>query len=276
MGKIEVSALIKAIQESVSLLVSDGIAPRERITDPVNDAARVQDLESGYSTEIDDIVNNIPDVPPTPASTLVPIYIQSGNLHYQSSVKNDTSKIDSYCYAIYEDENRTTPYVFDWGKRNVFGRVENDEFIPTPIQTQAELPSTTGANTGYILCVNKRSSPSTDGCLWLAWNSYQDGYNRYTTRYLMIYDDAMSAWLNSNHTDENPAGFNITTDFDYDSSKAYKVLAFVNASGIKVNDEYLNGISFSEDSGKVKIRLTSWTSSIVPAARIVFYAEDSE
>lgn len=66
MGKIEVSALIKAIQESVSLLVSDGIAPRERITDPANDAARVQDLESGYSTEIDDIVDNIPDVPPAP------------------------------------------------------------------------------------------------------------------------------------------------------------------------------------------------------------------
>lgn len=72
MGKIEVSALIKAIQESVSLLVSDGIAPRERITDPVNDAARVQDLESGYSTEIDDIVDNIPDVPPTPPAPTLP------------------------------------------------------------------------------------------------------------------------------------------------------------------------------------------------------------
>lgn len=212
--------------------------------------------------------------PPAPPAQLVPIYIQSGNLYYQSSVKNDTSKSDSYCYAIYEDENRTTPYVFDWGKRNVFGRLVDGEFVAMAIQTQAELPSTTGANTGYSLCVNKRSSPSTDGCLWLAWNSYQDGYNRYTTRYLMIYDDAMSAWLNSNHTDESiPAGLSITTDFDYDASKTYKVLAFVNANGIKVNDEYLHGISFSEDSGKVKITLSGWTSSIAQAARIVFYAE---
>ena len=80
MGKIEISALIKAIQESVSLLVSDGIAPRERITDPVNDSARVQDLESGYSTEIDDIVDNIPDVPPTPPAPTLPTYAypQSG------------------------------------------------------------------------------------------------------------------------------------------------------------------------------------------------------
>lgn len=213
-------------------------------------------------------------VPPAPPAQPVPIYIQSGNLYYQSSVKNDTSKSDSRCYAIYADEARQTPYVFDWGKRNVFGNVVNGEFKPAAVQTQAQFPSTTGANTGYSVCVNKRNSTDINGYLWLAWNSYQAGYViNFPPRYLMIYDDAMSAWLNSNHTDENPAGFNITTDFDYDSSKAYKVLAFVNASGIKVNDEYLHGISFSEDSGKVKIRLTSWTSSIVPAARIVFYAE---
>lgn len=276
MGKIEVSALIKSIQESVSMLVSDGIAPRERITDPVNDAARVQDLESGYSTEIDDIVDNIPDVPPTPpAPQPVMVYIESGNLNYQSSVKNDTSKSNSYCYAIYDDENRTMPHVFDWGKRNVFGNVVNDEFRPAAVQTQAQFSSTTGANTGYSVCVNKRNSTDINGYLWLAWNSYQDGYAKFSSpRYLMIYDDAMSAWLNSNHTDENPAGFNITTDFDYDSSKTYKVLAFVNANGIKVNDEYLYGIQFSDNSGKIKLTLSEWTSTIAQAARIVFYAED--
>lgn len=213
-------------------------------------------------------------VPPAPPAQLVPIYIQSGNLYYQSSVKNDTSKSNSYCYAIYDDENRTTPHVFDWGKRNVFGNVVNGEFRPAAVQTQAQFPSTTGANTGYSVCVNKRNSADINGYLWLAWNSYQSGYVSYATRYLMIYDDAMSAWFNNNHSDESiPVGFNITTGFDYDSSKTYKVLAFVNANGIKVNDEYLHGISFLEDSGKVKIRLTGWTSNIVPSARIVFYAE---
>lgn len=72
MGKVEVSALIKAIQESVSLLVSDGLAARPKITDPVVDATYVEGLESGYSDEIDEIVDNIPDVPPTPPAPTFP------------------------------------------------------------------------------------------------------------------------------------------------------------------------------------------------------------
>lgn len=279
MGKIEVSALIKAIQESVSLLVSDGIAPRERITDPVNDAARVQDLESGYSTEIDDIVDNIPDVPPTPPTPQpVMVYIESGNLYYQSSVKNDTSKSNSYCYAIYDDENRTTPHVFDWGKRNVFGNVVNGEFIPAASQTQAQFPSTTGANTGYSICVNKRDSTDINGYLWLAWNKYQDGYAKFSSpRYLMIYDDAISFWFNEDHSNKaDPTYIDWNTGIDYDSNKTYEVLALVNSDGIKVDDEYLYSTTFTEQSGKLIIRITYYTSAFKPAARIVFYAEESE
>lgn len=420
MGKIEVSALIKAIQESVSLLVSDGIVPRERITDPVNDAARVQDLESGYSTEIDDIVDNIPDVPPAPTLPIVQnircwlnqnqgdaavsdsfnrfaydesshripysdsllyclffvysnqaldgifsimessgsviisrsngtnigtiyyvlfatcsdktatvidvfdsqnntfksfkftsegtdyyyvldgvqsdwtddlssigyslepavqpvmVYIESGNLYYQSSVKNDTSKSNSYCYAIYDDENRTTPHVFDWGKRNVFGNVVDGEFIPAAIQTQAQFPSTTGANTGYRVCVNKRDSSDINGYLWLAWNKYQDGYAKFSSpRYLMIYDDAISFWFKSDHSNmADPTYIDWNTDIDYDSNKTYKVLALVNSDGIKVNDEYLYSTTFTKQNGKLIVRITYWSSAFKPAARIVFYAED--
>ena len=277
MGKIEVSALIKAIQESVSLLVSDGIAPRERITDPVNDTARVQDLESGYSTEIDDIVDNIPDVPPTPpAPQPVMVYIESGNLYYQSSVKNDTSKSNSYCYAIYDDENRTTPHVFDWGKRNVFGNVVNGEFIPAAIQTQAQFPSTTGANTGYSICVNKRDSTDINGYLWLAWNKYQDGYANFSSpRYLMIYDDAISFWFNEDHSNNaDPTYIDWNIGIDYDSNKTYKVLALVNSDGIKVDDEYLYSTTFTEQNGKLIIRITYYTSSFKPAARLVFYAKE--
>ena len=275
MGKVEVSALIKAIQESVSLLVSDGLAARPKIADPVVDATYVEDLESGYSTEIDDIIDNIPDVPPTPPTPQpVVVYIQSGNLYYQSSVKNDTSKSDSRCYAIYADEARQTPYVFDWGKRNVFGNVVNGEFIPAAVQTQAQLPSTTGANTWYALCVNKRSS--TDGRLWLARNSYQDGYAIFSSpRYLMIYDDAISFWFNEDHSNKaDPTYIDWNTGIDYDSSKTYKVLALVNSDGIKVDDEYLYSTTFTEQNGKLIIRITYSTSAFEPAARIVFYAKE--
>lgn len=213
-------------------------------------------------------------VPPAPPAQLVPIYIQSGSLYFQSFVKNNTSKSDSYCYAIYSDENRTTPYVFDWGKRNVFGRLADGEFVAAGIQTQAELPSTTGANVGYSLCVN-RSSLSTDGCMWLAWNSYQSGSSAYpTVRYLMIYDDAISFWFKSDHSDDSdPAFVNWNTGIDYDSSKTYKVLALVNSDGIKVDDECLYSTTFTEQNGKLIIRITYWTSAFKPAARIVFYAE---
>lgn len=214
-------------------------------------------------------------VPPAPPAQPVPIYIQSGNLYYQSSVKNDTSKSDSRCYAIYADEARQTPYVFDWGKRNVFGNVVNGEFKPAAVQTQAQLPSTTGANTGYALCVNKRSSPSTDGRLWLAWNSYQDGYAIFSSPgYLMIYDDAISYWFNEDHSNKaDPTYIDWNTGIDYDSNKTYKVLALVNSDGIKVDDEYLYSTTFTKQNGKLIIRITYYTSAFKPAARIVFYAE---
>lgn len=108
MGKVEVSALIKAIQESVSLLVSDGIAPRERITDPVNDAARVQDLESGYSTEIDDIVNNIPDVPPTPPTPTLPI-VQNIQCWLNQN-KGKAAVSDSFNRFAYDESSNRIPY----------------------------------------------------------------------------------------------------------------------------------------------------------------------
>lgn len=101
MGKVEVSALIKAIQESVSLLVSDGVAPRERITDPVNDAARVQDLESGYSTEIDDIVDNIPDVPPTPPAPTFNLKVYGYN-----GCAISLSQENNFMYVFDEPNNR--------------------------------------------------------------------------------------------------------------------------------------------------------------------------
>lgn len=108
MGKIEVSALIKAIQESVSLLVSDGIAPRERITDPVNDAARVQDLESGYSTEIDDIVDNIPDVPPTPPAPTLPI-VQNIQCWLNQN-QGSAAVSDSFNRFAYDESSHRIPY----------------------------------------------------------------------------------------------------------------------------------------------------------------------
>lgn len=90
----------------------------------------------------------------------------------------------------------------------------------------------------------------------------------------MIYDDAISFWFKSDHSDDsNPAFVNWNTGIDYDSSKTYKVLALVNSDGIKVNDEILYAITFTEQSGKLIIRLTSILSSSKPMARVVFYAE---
>lgn len=64
MSKETVSALIKAVQESATLFISSGGTQRKRLVSNQSDSNYVQALESGYSSEITDIVNNIPDDPP--------------------------------------------------------------------------------------------------------------------------------------------------------------------------------------------------------------------
>lgn len=63
MSKAETTAIIDAIRESVSFLMTNGMSIRQGISNSTQDAAHVSSLLAGYSSDIDAIIANIPDDP---------------------------------------------------------------------------------------------------------------------------------------------------------------------------------------------------------------------
>lgn len=61
MSKAETTAIINAIRESVSFLMTNGMSIRQGISNSTQDAAHVTSLLAGYSSDIDAIIANIPD-----------------------------------------------------------------------------------------------------------------------------------------------------------------------------------------------------------------------
>ena len=61
MSKAETTAIIDAIRESVGFLMTNGMSIRQGISNSTQDAAHVASLLSGYSSDIDTIIANIPD-----------------------------------------------------------------------------------------------------------------------------------------------------------------------------------------------------------------------
>jgi hypothetical protein len=250
MGKVEVSALIKAIQESVSLLVSDGIAPRERITDPVNDAARVQDLESGYSTEIDDIVDNIPDVPPTPpAPTSLTAYFNRNNPGVNSSLFGSNDGTTQY-NRLYEKDGSgsTSEMSFDPSYTyTVLHVYEADGTEVLPSGGRFEL----GDSSNYLrlLFFNGGSS----------WVAAKIEYTKSSTEMTAYFNygiknnqkSVSSSWGPYGGTTELLYPLNSSQFVPYDSTKTYKVktVFYVNGTNpvtitndsVTIDDKNMNG-----------------------------------
>jgi hypothetical protein len=84
MGKIHVTAIIQALQETIENLSVNGCSVRPKISNPTVDSQYVQALEDDYGDEIDNIVDNIPDDPPAPVLPTVSITgdISVGNWVY--------------------------------------------------------------------------------------------------------------------------------------------------------------------------------------------------
>lgn len=61
MNKAEATAIINAIRESISFLMTNGISIRQNISSPAADATRVEGLLTAYSANIDAIIADIPD-----------------------------------------------------------------------------------------------------------------------------------------------------------------------------------------------------------------------
>ena len=61
MNKAEATAIINAIRESISFLMTNGISIRQNISSPAADATRVEGLLTAYSANIAAIIADIPD-----------------------------------------------------------------------------------------------------------------------------------------------------------------------------------------------------------------------
>lgn len=61
MTKDQCIAIIRAIEETTNFIMTNGITIRNSISDPVSDAAFVQELLSDYGDAIDSIIDTIPD-----------------------------------------------------------------------------------------------------------------------------------------------------------------------------------------------------------------------
>jgi hypothetical protein len=220
---------------------------------------------------------SVPPTPPSPTVPIVNIYLNpKTSMYFQSNVTNRVKKQPGNMYQLYTDDTLQTPYIFDWGKRYEKGYInsETGEWVAPVRQNQSDLPAVKGDSIDSSFLANISDSASTIGMLWLLSTTSSSGYMRYGQITVKIYDDATSYWLNGNHTDQ-AATSTYLTDIDYDSSKIYKVLALVKENGNRDYDEYLYALNFYNNSGKLKIILSTYTSSM-RFARIVLHAKNKE
>lgn len=61
MAKAEAEAIIKALQETCNFIMTNGVSIRQAISNSTQDAAFVSGLLAAYNTDIETIINDIPD-----------------------------------------------------------------------------------------------------------------------------------------------------------------------------------------------------------------------
>lgn len=204
----------------------------------------------------------------------ITLYMASGNKSISPNITNNTGISSSY--QVFADLALTTPYYWDYTKRIERGwySSQNGKWEVSTIQTQADMPSTTGAAI-YIDC------PVSENKIFFGKNSSGSSYTTDTTldKWFQIYDDAITVWVNSDHQDHTVTNTQTyVSDVDWDDSVTYKVLYFLSMNGVtnptgsSVATNRLHYVSFENSGGKVAVKLTLGSISIT-IAKIVFYAK---
>ena len=162
---------------------------------------------------------------------------------------------------MYADSALTTPYYWDYTKRIEKGYYTGDpdkKWIASSIQTQADMPSTTGANVG-IWC------PYAESNIFFGRNNSGSSYYNMTViqDQFRVYDDAITVWVNQDHNDHTVTGTQTyVSDVDWDDSVTYKVLYFLkvyavtNPTGMSTATNRLHYVSFENVNSKVAVKLT--------------------
>lgn len=202
------------------------------------------------------------------------LYMASGNKYIDTNVTNNKGM--SSGYPVYADSALTMLYYWDYTKRIERGgyHVVTGKWIAYSIQTQADMPATTGESI-YI------QSPVYENSIYFGKNNSGNSYYTTTvlTNYFRVYDDAITVWINSDHQDHSVTGTQTyVSEVDWDDTATYKVLYFLSVNGVtnptgsNVATNRLHYVSFENSGGKVAVKLTLGGASIT-IAKIVFYAK---
>lgn len=204
----------------------------------------------------------------------ITLYMRSGNKTIDPNVTNN--KGISGGWPVYADSAVTTPYYWDFTKRYERGwyHSETGKWTASSVQTQADMPSTTGGSV-YLTC------PVSTDQIYFGMNGSGSSYYTMTelTNYFRVYDDAITVWVNPDHSNSVIASTQTyISDVDWDDSVTYKVLYFLqnastNPTGTSTAQNRLQYVSFENSGGKVAVKLTLGSYNSITIAKIVFYAK---
>lgn len=127
------------------------------------------------------------------------LYCERSVLNYMRNITSSsviTGASTSYRRQLFLDSSRTTPFTFDTSKRYVKGRYISGVWTPDPVQSIADMPSTTTSDIGVsvaaqiIVGVNG-TTIGVNGNAWILGITNYTGYNSTTPAspcYVRVYD----------------------------------------------------------------------------------------
>lgn len=233
-------------------------------------------LQLGWKTESAWLALGWTKVAPGPQYTEIDLFQESGAYVNGYVTKSYMPGLSDSNY-VYNKDGDTDPsgwssdnyYYWDFSKRYEFGHYSGDTWVPYA-QSLADMPAESTYEPSESVMIR---CPSGTNLVYWGRSYAGSGSSTLKTFKCRIYDDAFSAWQNSEHTDQYPWSSGLVTDIPYDSTKIYKILCMLNASGIPVNFTYLYLIEFSNSNGFLKIDI-SGSGTSERFAKFVFYTKE--
>lgn len=167
-NKAMVEALIKAIQETASFCMSNGVTSRNKLIVKSNDEAFVSGLVDGYDDDIEEIIENIPDAPTEPID-LYATYGQTVEVPDGYTVEGVYSKF-LYKFADKGINDGSFGYLFDLLGENEYCDVTEKGTIGAGVSPAL-----------YIFQFASASAPGSYTLYYLSWSSAQSPSSKPTS-----------------------------------------------------------------------------------------------
>jgi hypothetical protein len=188
------------------------------------------------------------------------LYCERSVLNYRPNITSSsviTASSTAYRRQLFLDSSRTTPFTFDTSKRYVKGRYVSGVWTPDPVQSIADMPSTTtsdiGASVTALIIVGVNGTTiGVNGNAWILAITNYTGNNATTPAspcYVRVYDSEQqqyqTGWMTSNKSATTLSGDNYLYGSDgfkisASSSNTYTIVALYSSeSGAPFTDSSL-------------------------------------